>query len=84
MYLTLALKLSVDAGRYITTLHWVDYFPCYYFPFNPIPTNDEYMYNMCHGCAHFFHKPIRIYMGVLILGVNPLPTNDAYMRYELP
>ncbi len=32
--------------------------------FNPLPTNDSY------GCAHFFHKPVRIHRGVLILGDN--------------
>ncbi len=31
--------------------------------FNPLTTNDAYM---CHECALFFHKPIRIYMSGLI------------------
>ena len=27
---------------------------------------------MCHGCSHFFHKAMGIYMGDLTLGANTL------------
>ncbi len=38
------------------------------------------MVHMRHGCAQFFHKPIRIYMGVLILGVNTLYMIFCFFR----
>ena len=37
--------------------------------FNPLPTNDAYMR---HGCSHFFHKAMGIYMGDLTLHANTL------------
>ncbi len=49
---------------------------------NPLPTNDAYNI-MRHECTHFFHKPIKVYMGV-----NPLPTignnlNKQKSLYEI-
>ena len=38
---------------------------------------------LTHKCACGLHKPIRIYMGVLILGVNTLYT-VFYLVYEIP
>ncbi len=47
---------------------------------NPLLTNVLYM---CHGCAHLFHRPLRIYMGVLILGVNSDFLLIYYMNMQL-
>ncbi len=46
---------------------------------NPLPTNVVYMR---HGCAHF-HRPIRSYMGVVILGVNSDFLLIYYMNMQL-
>ncbi len=49
---------------------------------NPLQTNDSY--NMSYGCAHFFHTPIRINLGVLILGVKNFLHGFSLFRPLLP
>ncbi len=48
-----------EATTVIPSLHW----------FNPLPTIDDTCVN---GYTPFFHEPVRIYAGVLLLGVNTL------------
>ena len=48
--------------------------------FNPLPTNDAYM----RLSVLFFHKSIRIYMEVIILGANTLYSVFCFFKALLP
>ena len=44
---------------------------------NPLPTNDAYM---CHGCSHFFHKAMGIYMEGLTLDANTMYVDICFFK----